>query len=82
MMGSRYDKYGTNPSGGKLPIMPGVGRNGVDLYAQTAATGASALDDAYWTCMPHAICMVPRYHLPQNTHMCGYGNKPWCSNAS
>ena len=37
---SVYDKYGTNPSGGKLPIMPAVGRNGVDLYAQTAATGA------------------------------------------
>ena len=37
---SVYDKYGGNPSGGKLPIMPAVGRNGVDLYAQTAASGA------------------------------------------
>jgi hypothetical protein len=24
-----FDKYGINPSGGKLPIMPAVGRNGV-----------------------------------------------------
>ena len=29
-----------NPSGGKLPIMPPLGRNGVDLYGQTKATGA------------------------------------------
>ena len=35
-----FGRYGRNPSGGKLPIMPAVGRNGVDLYAQTAASGA------------------------------------------
>ena len=33
-------RRGVNPSGGKLPIMPPLGRNGVDLYAQTKATGA------------------------------------------
>eukprot|EP01052_Picozoa_sp_SAG31_P000653 SAG31_NODE_19_length_35031_cov_42.510707_4_plen_745_part_00 len=33
------DKYGQNPSGGKLPIMPPIGRNGVDLYAQNVANG-------------------------------------------
>eukprot|EP00040_Diaphanoeca_grandis_P020150 m.107095 g.107095 ORF g.107095 m.107095 type:complete len:858 (-) comp27770_c0_seq2:220-2793(-) len=32
------DPYHTNPSGGKLSIMPPLGRNGVDLYGQAAAT--------------------------------------------
>ena len=36
---SVHDKTGENPSGGPLPIMPPVGRNGVDLYAQNAANG-------------------------------------------
>ena len=36
---SVHDKTGMNPSGGPLPIMPPIGRNGVDLYAQNSANG-------------------------------------------
>jgi hypothetical protein len=35
-----HDDTGHNPSGGKLSIMPPLGRNGVDLYAQARATNA------------------------------------------
>ena len=34
------DPYGVNPSGGQLSIMPPLGRNGVDLYAQVKETQA------------------------------------------
>eukprot|EP01043_Picozoa_sp_COSAG02_P038906 COSAG02_NODE_3035_length_7502_cov_6.521680_5_plen_160_part_00 len=36
---SVHDTSGMNPSGGPLPIMPPVGRNGVDLYAQHSTNG-------------------------------------------
>ena len=37
---SVHDNTGVNPSGGRLSIMPPLGRNGVDLYAQVSVNGA------------------------------------------
>ena len=36
---SVHERHGVNPSGGRLSIMPLVGRRGVDLYGQSADSG-------------------------------------------
>ena len=36
---SVHERHGVNPSGGRLSIMPMVGRRGVDLYGQSADSG-------------------------------------------